>query len=54
MTMWNKKELTEMKEWVVVEGATPHYFETFEEAVYSPIKGHLMSKFYYEYHYGEK
>ena len=51
--MVNKKELTEIKEWVVVEGITPYYFETFEEAIHSPIKGHLMSKFYYDYCYGK-
>ena len=46
-----KKELTEIKEWVVVNGTEVHHFETFNEALHSPYKGHVMSKYYYEYNY---
>lgn len=54
--MVNKRELTEIKEWVVIdrETNTVNYFETFDEALNSPIKGHLMSKYYYEHDYGQK
>jgi hypothetical protein len=48
-----RKCLTECKDWVVVEipNLIPHYFTTFNEALSSPIKGHLMSEEYYRYHY---
>lgn len=46
-----KKELTEMKEWVVISGTEVYHFETFNEALHSPYKGHVMSKYYYEYNY---
>ena len=51
--MNNKVELTEVKDWVVVEREKwePHYFDTFEEALKSPIKGHVMTKTYYDLHY---
>lgn len=52
--MMNKKvELTEVKEWVIVDRETGklHYTETFQEALKSPIKGHVMTKHYYENDY---
>jgi len=48
--MMNKKvDATQIKEWVILDRDTnePHYFETWDEALHSPIKGHVMSKFYY-------
>lgn len=47
----NKVELTEVKEWVVISGDEVHYFDTFDEALHSPIKGHVMTKYYYDYNY---
>jgi len=54
--MVNRKELTEIKEWVVIDRKTNtvNYFETFDEALNSPIKGHLMSKYYYQTTYLNK
>jgi hypothetical protein len=48
-----RKDITEQKDWVVVEtpNLVPHYFTTFNEALSSPIKGHLMSEEYYRCHY---
>lgn len=46
-----KKELTEVIGWVVVSGTEVYHFNTFEEALHSPYKGHVMSKYYYEYNY---
>ena len=48
-----RKCLTECRDWVVVEipNLIPHYFTTFNEALSSPIKGHLMSEEYYRCHY---
>lgn len=36
--------------WVVIEIPTlnPHYFDTFKEALNSPIKGHLMTNKFYK------
>jgi len=49
----NKVELTQVKEWVIIDRETDmvSYFETFDEAIHSPIKGHVMSKYYYETNY---
>lgn len=51
---WEEKEdLTKMKDWVVVDRETDEvtYFETFDEAIHSPIKGHVMSKTYFDFNY---
>jgi len=53
---WEEKEdLTKMKDWVLVDRETgaPNYFVTFDEAIHSPIKGHVMSKHYYDNHYSQ-
>ena len=51
--MTNKVELTQIREWVIIDRETgmASYFETFDEAIHSPIKGHVMSEYYYEYNY---
>ena len=52
--MMNKRvELTDVKEWVIVDRETnmPHHVFTFKEALESPIKGHIMTKTYYETSY---
>jgi hypothetical protein len=48
-----RKDITEQENWVVVETSTliPHHFKTFNEALHSPIKGHVMTEQYYKYHY---
>ena len=48
-----RKDLTLEENWVVVKTPTlkPYYFKTFNEALHSPIKGHVMTKQYFEYHY---
>ena len=48
-----RKDITEQENWVVVETPTfkPHYFKAFNEALHSPIKGHVMTEQYYKYHY---
>ena len=48
-----RKDITEQENWVVVETATTkvHHFNTFKEALKSPIKGHVMTEQYYKYHY---
>jgi len=50
------KDITEQEDWVVVETATTkvHYFKTFNEALHSPVKGHVMTEQYYKYHYEER
>jgi len=47
------KDITEQEDWVVVETATTkvHHFNTFKEALESPIKGHVMTNQFYTYHY---
>ena len=49
--MMNRVELTQVKEWVVISGDNVYSFNTFKEALYSPYKGHVMTKYYYEYTY---
>ena len=51
-----RKDITEQEGWVVVETSTliPHHFKTFNEALHSPIKGHVMTKQYFEYHYEKR
>jgi len=51
--MTNKVELTQIREWVIIDRETgmASYFETFDEVIHSPIKGHVMSEYYYEYNY---
>ena len=51
-----RKDITEQKDWVVVgiPNLIPHYFKTFNEALNSSIKGHLMTEEYYETAYKEK
>ena len=53
--MIEKKELTDEKNWVIIDNETkmPHHVLTFKEALESPIKGHIMTKQYYDYHYKE-
>jgi hypothetical protein len=48
-----RKNLTLEENWVVVETPTlkPHYFKTFNEALTSPVKGHVMTEQFYTYHY---
>ena len=48
-----RKDITEQEDWVVVETSTliPHHFKTFNEALHSPVKGHVMTEQYYKYHY---
>lgn len=53
----NKKvDVTQIKQWVILDRDTnePHYFETWDEALHSPIKGHVMSKYYYQTTYQNK
>jgi len=47
------KNLTLEENWVVVETPTlkPHYFKTFNEALTSHVKGHVMTEQFYTYHY---
>ena len=51
--MTNRKELTEEKNWVVIDRETgmPHHVLTFKEALECPIKGTIMTKTYYETSY---
>jgi len=51
-----RKDITEQENWVVVETATTkvHHFNTFNEALHSPIKGHVMTEQYYTYHYEKR
>ena len=51
-----RKDITEQEGWVVVEISTfkSHHFKTFNEALHSPIKGHVMTKQYFEYHYEKR
>ena len=51
--MVNRKELTEEKDWVIVDRETdvPHYVTTFKEALEHSTKGSVMTKTYYENHY---
>lgn len=53
MVMQKFPDVRNVSEWVVVETPMlkPHYFKTFNEALKSPVKGHLMTKQYYTYHY---
>ena len=46
-------DITEQEDWVVVETSTTkvHHFNTFKEALKSPIKGHVMTNQFYTYHY---
>lgn len=48
--MNSKVDATQIKEWVILDRDTnePHYFNTWNEALHSPIKGHVMSKYYYK------
>ena len=48
-----RKDITEQENWVVVETSTSksHHFKTFNEALHSPIKGHVMTEQYYKHHY---
>ena len=48
-----KKDISLEENWVVVETPIlkPHYFKTFNEALKSPVKGHVMTEQYYKFHY---
>lgn len=48
-----RKDISLQENWVVVETPTfkPHYFKTFNEALKSPVKGHVMTEQFYTYHY---
>jgi len=48
-----KKQLHMEKNWVIVRGETVLYYETFQEASTNNtlLRGHLMSKSYFENHY---
>ncbi len=50
-----RQDLKLEENWVVVETPLlkPHYFKTFNEALQSPIKGHLMTEQFYTCHYKE-
>ena len=49
----NYPDIREADSWVVVEtpGLKAHHFNTFKEALKSPIKGHVMTNQFYTYHY---
>lgn len=46
----NNEKLNEIKNWVLVNHETNmvHHYETFDEALYSPYKGTIMTKQKYE------
>jgi len=51
--MIKRPDIREVNEWVVVERSTnkKYVFDTFESALKSPIKGHVMTNQFYTYHY---
>ncbi len=49
-----RPNLSDQKNWVKVSDVNQvFHFETFDEAVKSEIRGHLMSLTYYKYHYSK-
>jgi hypothetical protein len=49
-----RPNLSDQKHWVKVSDVNQVvHFETFDEAVKSEIRGHLMSLTYYKYHYSK-
>ena len=52
--MSNKKELTEIKDWVVIDReGKMHEFEDFYSALQSKVKGSVMTRYYYDFHYSK-
>ena len=53
MNQMNNEKLNEIKDWVLVNHETneAHHYETFDEALYSPYKGTIMTRHKYENEY---
>ena len=51
--MGKSLDVRKVDTWVIVEipNFNPHYFDTFEEALNSPIRGHLMTNKFYKQSY---
>lgn len=51
----NRSDLKDVKNWVLVDvkNFAVHRFYTFEEALKSPIQGHLMTESFYKTEYRE-
>ena len=53
--VFEKKDLTQEKNWVIVRGDNVFYYDSWNEAcvVNTMLGGHLMSRNFFENHYKE-